>query len=377
MPARLPGQGGTVRFEPPHPGAAVRRRRGPAASTRAWLARAGYAVAWAAGLVAIPELGLRLARPPRAEPPGVESRLRALFEPARDDAVGWQLAAGAHVDVEQTWGIAINESGYRGPFHSRESFADARRIAVLGDEQAFGQDRPYEESFGGALERELRARPGGPWQVLSFAVPGYDTRAEIAHWRRDVAAFRPKLVVLGYAANDLVAPRQLEPPDLLDRLLLARLVRRALDRGELPSWREPGAALDRAVARAFDPGSATWRANRELLIDFAGEVCRAEARLVIVVLPELFGVTTHEQLERQPYQRYSAALGELASEGLAVVDPTPAFVGAGLRPTELWADGEGRRKNAVATSLIVRSVIESGALEPRHDFVPCPLRAGG
>ena len=376
MPARLPGQGGTVHFEPTLPGAAVRRTRIPRAPARVWAARVGWTVAWLAGLVAIPELGLRLAKPQRVEPPGVESRLRSLFEPSSDHTLGWELVADAQVDVEPTWRISINEAGYRGPLHSRESFADARRVAVLGDEQAFGQDLPYDESLGGALERELRARPGGPWQVLSFAVPGYDTQQEITHWRRTVAAFRPKLVVLAYAANDLVPPRRLAPPDLLDRLVLVRGVRRALDRRDLPSFSAPGPVLEREVTNAFDAGSPIWRANRELLIDFAGEVCRADARLVIVALPELFGVTSREQLENQPYQRYGAALGSLASEGLAVVDPTPALIGAGQRPTDFWADGQGRRKNALATSLIVRNVVESGALEPRHDFVPCPLRTG-
>lgn len=377
MPARLPGQGGTVHFEPARPGVATRRSRGPGAPLGAWVARAGVALAWLVGLVLVLEMGLRLAKPPRSEPPGVEARLRALFEPASDDTLGWQLAAGAKVDVEPAGAISINESGYRGPLHSRESFADARRVAVLGDEQAFGQDLPYEESFGGALERELRARPGGPWQVLSFAVPGYDTQAEIAHWRRTVADFRPTLVVLAYAANDLVPARRLAPPDLLDRLWLVRGMRRIADRREVPSWDEAGAELEREVAGAFDAGSPIWRANRELLVDFAGEVCRADARLVIVALPELFGVTSREQLENQPYQRYGAALASLASEGLAVVDPTPALIGTGRRPTDFWADGHGRRKNALGTSLIVRSVVESGALEPRNDLVPCPLRTSG
>lgn len=374
MSARLPGQGGTVRFEGIHAGAPpTPRPRG--AALRAIGVRAAQVAATILCMLALVEVGLRAARVDDPHPPDVDPKLVTLFEAASNSRLGWRLAPGARVDLPSNVSISINEAGYRGPFHSRESSTAVRRVAVLGDEQAFGQDLPYESTFAGMLEQELRARAGGPWQVLSFAVPGYDLVRESELWRAKVREYRPNVVVLCYAADDLVPTRTLAPRGWSDRLALVRGLRQARARRELPDWNATGTALASSVERAFSAGSPLWRANREALLGLAGEICRQQSRLVIVVMPLLVGVGTREELEHTPFARYYAALGTLADDGIPVVDPFAPLVALGGRPAALSADSGGRRQSALANQRIVAAVIESGALEPQQDLVPCPNRA--
>jgi hypothetical protein len=73
-----------------------------------------------------------------------------------------------------------------------------RRIAVVGDSFTFGLEVPYEGTWGHQLELKL----GAEFQVLNFGVDGYGVDQAYLRYRRDAAAWRPEIVILGMIDDD-------------------------------------------------------------------------------------------------------------------------------------------------------------------------------
>lgn len=86
------------------------------------------------------------------------------------------------------------------------------RIAGLGDSVMFGWGVGEGEPYLQVVERELNRR-GRRAEVLSFAVPGYNTSLEVAAFERRALPYSPDLVVLHFIGNDLGLPHFLRRPD--------------------------------------------------------------------------------------------------------------------------------------------------------------------
>lgn len=74
------------------------------------------------------------------------------------------------------------------------------RIALVGDSFTFGDDVPYEETWAHKLELSL---PAG-CRVLNFGVSGYGIDQMYLRYVKDVAAWHPNVVILGFIDHDLL-----------------------------------------------------------------------------------------------------------------------------------------------------------------------------
>ncbi len=72
-------------------------------------------------------------------------------------------------------------------------------IALLGDSFTFGEEVPYDESYGYHLEQML----GSPFRVLNFGVPGYGLAQMFLRYEKDVRPRKPKIVIFGFISGDL------------------------------------------------------------------------------------------------------------------------------------------------------------------------------
>ena len=97
--------------------------------------------------------------------------------------------------------VRINSHGMRGP-EVEQAKGERYRIAVVGDSIAFGNLLPEEAAFPYQLERLLN-EDEDRYEVLNFAVGGYDIVQEVASVEHKVMGFRPDLVVLAYSTNDV------------------------------------------------------------------------------------------------------------------------------------------------------------------------------
>ncbi len=114
-------------------------------------------------------------------------------------------------DRELGWSVGPNRRSLDGMYFSsvegiRSAGPDVRfahrsarrRVALIGDSNAFSFEVPFEESWGHHLQQLL----GADAQVLNFGVDGYGIDQIYLRYRRDVRPWKPRAVVIGIAAHD-------------------------------------------------------------------------------------------------------------------------------------------------------------------------------
>lgn len=121
-----------------------------------------------------------------------------------------------------------NSSGMRGPGTVVVKPEGVWRIAALGDSTMFGWGVKQEETYVSVLQEALNAAGDSKrYEVLNFAIPGYNTAMEAEFYKTRAAAFSPDLILIQFDINDLALPNfVLDPPGLLtlERSYLAALI---------------------------------------------------------------------------------------------------------------------------------------------------------
>jgi hypothetical protein len=168
----------------------------------------------------------------------VEIAIRVLARDASDAAIfqstdvvlyprSWEKAAAVNREIlekasgdlsylvyDQTlgWTVGRDRSGANGLYvSSAEGLRAARRgavlagpktkprIAIVGDSFAFAERVAFENSWGHLLERNS----GDKFQVLNFGVGGYSIDQAYLRVKKDVLAWQPDIVILGFPLTDL------------------------------------------------------------------------------------------------------------------------------------------------------------------------------
>ena len=101
--------------------------------------------------------------------------------------------------------VVTNSHGHRDTEIPAARPPGTRRVAVLGDSVSFGHGVDGEEAWPQQLEARLRARGGGPVDVINTAVPGNGPFQEY-HDARRALALDPDLFVLQFSLNDVTEP---------------------------------------------------------------------------------------------------------------------------------------------------------------------------
>jgi lysophospholipase L1-like esterase len=111
--------------------------------------------------------------------------------------------------------LRTNSAGFADKERSLEKPRGTFRIAVIGDSIAFGWGVAPEDRYSNLLERFLNetATSGTRYEVLNFAVPGYNTVMEAALLKDKALRYDPDALVLGYCAdNDTSLPNFIVKP---------------------------------------------------------------------------------------------------------------------------------------------------------------------
>jgi lysophospholipase L1-like esterase len=179
------------------------------------LAEAGFRVfAWARGMRA-GDLATQLAR--SADRPlesGDRFSMSGLVRPSPHGDVVYELKPGTR-GIFQRQPLHINSRGLRDREYSLRKPPGTFRLVGLGDSVMFGWGVREEESYLAVLERRLNSLPPPHprFEVLNFAVPGYNTAIEVAVLRRKALAVRPDAVVIHFVNNDFAVPLFLQRGD--------------------------------------------------------------------------------------------------------------------------------------------------------------------
>jgi len=107
-----------------------------------------------------------------------------------------------------TWTVALNSEGFRGPERSPSQGGGQGiyRILCIGDSVTFGYDVDQDATFPRRLEGRLRQRhPGRPIEVINVGVPGWSWVQGLRFLEREGLALRPNLVLAAHGADDQLA----------------------------------------------------------------------------------------------------------------------------------------------------------------------------
>jgi PA14 domain-containing protein/GDSL-like lipase/acylhydrolase family protein len=109
--------------------------------------------------------------------------------------------------------LVINSQGLRDYEYARRKEPGTFRIVGVGDSSLFGWGVPIEDSGLKVLERrlneEFRARK---FEVVNFAVPGYNTAMESETFVQRCLEYAPDLVLLNFNTNDYDVPEFMRRP---------------------------------------------------------------------------------------------------------------------------------------------------------------------
>jgi len=117
-----------------------------------------------------------------------------------DSLLGWAHQPG-QVGIFETpqfrTTVHINQKGLRDSDHLYERTHDTRRILVLGDSFAWGYGVEVAQRFSQLLETSMGV------EVINAGVSGYSTDQELLWFRGEGIKYKPDLVLLFFAGNDI------------------------------------------------------------------------------------------------------------------------------------------------------------------------------
>jgi hypothetical protein len=125
-----------------------------------------------------------------------------------DERLGWTMRPGAQgwFTKEGRAFAQVSASGFRDRAHPLEKAPGAYRIAVLGDSVVEAFQVELKAAFWWQLRDRLRGCPalrGAEPEMLAFGVSGYGTAQQYLLLESTAMRYRPDLVLLAFAPNDV------------------------------------------------------------------------------------------------------------------------------------------------------------------------------
>jgi lysophospholipase L1-like esterase len=109
--------------------------------------------------------------------------------------------------------LVINSEGLRDYEYTRRKEPGTFRIVGVGDSSLFGWGVRLEDSGLKVLERRLNeSSRAQKFEVIDFAVPGYNTAMEAETFVRKCLGYAPDLVLLNFNTNDYDVPEFMRRP---------------------------------------------------------------------------------------------------------------------------------------------------------------------
>ena len=279
---------------------------------------------------------------------------------------------------------------------------DKRRIALVGDSYVFAQHVRFEDSLGHLLEGAL----GANVQVLNFGVIGYGVDQAYLRFKKDVLAWKPEIVVLGFPEHNLFRTMTVYPfinwPDWDARFSKPRLI---LDQGALRSLNVPTIPPNKMFAMRsvsdlpfleYDQGynSGDWEhsaldlfyAKRWLLRLFPrwskipphlGQEERLRLNSAILtefirsakdngIVPLIVFFPAPWDIERRSSGHESSAQRALQTLSVPVLDTMPCLIEAGsIKDMYLHRDAHYSARGNAAVTKCVRAALEPVLAEQR------------
>jgi lysophospholipase L1-like esterase len=261
----------------------------------------------------------------------------------------------------------VNSRGYRDLERALPKPEGVRRAVCIGDSFTWGASVLFDDAWPQRVERTLTRERRERWEAVNLAESGLNAVQEASRLDSEGFAYAPDVVVVAYVLNDSedetaaearraadwVEERRRPPsPSLLDRSVLARLVRTRLwatveNRRRVEGFRS-----------MYADDYAGWAAARRALKAMGG-MCREHGVPLVVAIFPLFGNALDDGY---PFADVHAKVAQAAGEaGAKVVDLLPLYRGLDWKLLVVnGADDEHPNEVAhrIAAQAIARAVDE-------------------
>ena len=321
----------------------------PPPRLKPWLLRA--LLAFFSCLIALIAAEILLRRGGSAAP---TRRIEASGLNVHDPLLGWALAPGARTrqsNREYDVAVRINAQGFRADREYPHAPASGvTRVVTVGDSFTFGQGVEIQEAWPSILERRLEKA-----EVINLGVPGYGVDQQLLMLESRGLRFQPDIVVLGLHTPDIFRNTNASHGQYAKPLF--RLGEDGLELTNVPTP-PPGTPVpprDRGLlhrSKLFQMvftrlerhgAGKVWEITEGILRRMANTASRAEARLVVLLLPPQHAVYG-SALERSSQAHTTDLIADILREhGVEHLDLTPALAKtAEKNPAErLFHPGDG------------------------------------
>ena len=136
--------------------------------------------------------------------------------------------------------LFTNSRGLRDIEYSYRKKEQTFRIVGLGDSSLFGWGVKLEDTSLKVLERALNQHASDlRYEVMNFAVPGYNTAIEAEVFVKKCLSYSPDLVIMHFNTNDYDVPGFMKPPERYSTLKKSYLLNFIYSRYQLLQGEEP------------------------------------------------------------------------------------------------------------------------------------------
>ncbi|MEC7641319.1 MAG: hypothetical protein VYC17_04100 [Nitrospinota bacterium] len=261
--------------------------------------------------------------------------------------------------------IKYNPAGFRDHNYSLKKPEKVFRILVLGDSQTFGHGiERLEDTFPKLLETYLNTGSRGfRFEVLNFALPGWNTDTHVQNFFKKGLSYQPDLVLLIYYHNDIQAAPLMDcdSTDIelfsggnylkkffyrfrLYQFLKFRVNRGLEQAGEKPTYTE-------CRRRIYE--SRSWNIESLYLDTLFHSSKRQNIHFMLVVLPVLF------HMEKDyPLGFAHSQMAEYCSERNLVCVDLLDEVFDGTATADVIISAADRHLNEKGTELIARNLLD-------------------
>ncbi|MBI4158725.1 SGNH/GDSL hydrolase family protein [Candidatus Woesearchaeota archaeon] len=146
-----------------------------------------------------------------------ELSLIDLIRLSRNNRIVYELkpnVSGVYINAD----VKINSKGLRDYEYSVAKLDNDFRIVGIGDSIMFGQGINIEDTFLKVLERKLNEDSSVKYEVINFAVPGYNAAMEVETLKQRALKYNPDLIILSSVSNDLALPNFVKSKSEISRM---------------------------------------------------------------------------------------------------------------------------------------------------------------
>jgi hypothetical protein len=291
-----------------------------------------------------------------------------------DPLIGWERIPNVTQEL-----VRINSDGFRGPDYPVNVPEGRKRIAVIGDSEAFGELLAENQTLSGALEMQLNAGSGANYEALNFGGPGYNTVQEARLLETKILKYHPSIIVLYYVFNDpIISSRSvISTKTIFHRLYVVCFIEWFLSvRNTIRDVNHHENNLMYYTAQV-SPVNFYIQLHNSPYFDTAAAAIRKMARnaknngsrFILVIAPEIYG---YDDFINYPYKSIHRKLQKLASSDIEVVDPLSNIMALGKKPRQLWVTDYDCHKNKEATAAIAqavaRTILKKSDISPKGNY---------